>query len=217
MQPHRRLHGVLTSLCFAFVFSGLLQAASAGQNSLTAQEVADGWQLLFDGKTQKGWAPRGAIRWTIEDGALSSVPGSGGGHLATTASFGSFHLKVEFWVDDVANSGVFLRCPPGGEITATNSYEVNIYDAHEKWPTGSINEVAASSGKQKTAGKWNLYEITADGEHLVVRLNGQVTVDVRDSKFKRGPIAIQNLKGEGIVRFRNIKLKPIGRENPVNQ
>jgi hypothetical protein len=188
----------------AFVHLGL-----CADNRLTPQEAADGWQLLFDGKTQNGWAPRGPIKWTVRDGTLSYETGSGGGHLATQAAYANYHLKVEFWVDAVANSGVFLRCPAAGEITATNAYEVNIFDAHEKWPTGSINEVAVAALREKTAGKWNSFEITADGDHLVVRLNGKVTVDTRNSNFKSGPIAIQNLKGEGMVRFRNIKLKLI--------
>jgi hypothetical protein len=89
------------------------------------------------------------------------------------------------------------------------AYEVNIYDAHETWPTGSINEVAKAARREQTVGHWNTYHITAEGDHLVVRLNGQTTVDVKDGKQARGTIALQNLKGEGEVRFRNVKLKPL--------
>ena len=39
-----------------------------------------------------------------------------------------------------ANSGVFIRCPAEGPITQGNAFEVNIYDPHDSWPTGSINE-----------------------------------------------------------------------------
>jgi hypothetical protein len=119
-------------------------------------------------------------------------------------------LHVEFWIDDKANSGVFLRCPPTGDITSANAYEVNIFDPHDKWPSGSINEIAKAKSAQKTVGQWNTYDLTADGDHLVIKLNGNVTVDVRDSKHPRGTIALQNLKGEGDVRFRNVKLKPLG-------
>lgn len=179
-------------------------------NTLTPQEVSEGWILLFDGETTFGWAPRGGTRWVIADGGLCYEPGSGGGALATTTEFADFTLQTEFWIDDVANSGVFVRGPLQGEIAATNAYEVNIFDAHDKWPTGSINEVAKTSQLQKTSGRWNRYEITAEGEHLLVKLNDRTTVDVRDRRFSRGVIALQNFKGEGMVKFRNVKLKPLG-------
>lgn len=191
-------------------------AAEPQHNALTAREVADGWILLFDGESQFGWSERGNIKWEVRDGALCFQPGSGGGHLTTTTEFADYELKADFWIDEVANSGVFLRCPMSGEITAENAYEVNIFDAHEKWPTGSINEVAAATAWQKTSGKWNTYEITAEGERLRIILNGQVTVDARDQRHRRGVIGLQNLKGEGMVRFRNLKLRPLGLKSIFN-
>ena len=42
----------------------------------------------------------------------------------------------------------------------------------------------------KAAGKWNVYEITAQGPHLVVVLNGEKTADVQDSKHLGGSFAL---------------------------
>jgi hypothetical protein len=187
----------------------LVDAAGPKPNSLSPAESADGWTLLFDGQALAGWAPRGDARWSVDQGVIVCKPGTGGGFLSTIQEYADFQLHVEFWIDGTANSGVFLRCPTTGEIAATNAYEVNIYDPHEKWPTGSINEVARTRETQKTAGQWNTYDLTADGDHLVVKLNGKITVDVRDGQRARGTIALQNLKGDGEVRFRNIKLKPL--------
>jgi len=191
-------------------------AEEAKLNTLTPEEISEGWMLLFDGESTFGWEPRVGTKWAVREGALCYEPGSGAGHLATKTEFGDFQLHVEFWVDEVANSGVFLRCPLSGEISGTNSYEVNIYDPHEKWPTGSINEVAKCRELQKTARRWNSYDLTAEGDHLVVRLNGKTTVDAHDSKYARGVIGLQNLKGEGMVRFRNVKLKPLGMKSIFN-
>jgi hypothetical protein len=193
-----------------------VSAAELKTNSLTPQEVSEGWILLFDGETLFGWAPRGDAKWTIADGVIISRPGNGAGMLSTSAEFADYKLKIEFWIDDKANSGVFLRCPLQGEITATNAYEVNIYDPHPKWPTGSINEIARTTGQPKTTGQWNSFEITAEGERLVVRLNGQTTVDVRNSQHARGTIALQKFSSDGQVRFRNIKLKPLGLKSIFN-
>jgi Domain of Unknown Function (DUF1080) len=54
---------------------------------------------------------------------------------------------------------------------------------------------------------WNHYEITADGDHLVVVLNGTKTLDVHDAKFADGRIRLQYQKFP--IEFRNLKLKLI--------
>jgi hypothetical protein len=184
-------------------------------NTLTPKEVSDGWILLFDGETQFGWTPRGDARWQVQNGALAALPGSGKGVLSTTTEFADYSLKAEFRTDDKANSGVFLRYPPSGEVTQAGGYEVNIYDKHEKWPTGSINDVARVKGRPNTVGKWNTFEITADGDHLVVRLNGKKAVDARDTRFARGTVGLQ-YNGEGEVQFRNVKLQPLGLKSLFN-
>jgi 3-keto-disaccharide hydrolase len=211
---------VMRSVTYLFltaiaVAAALGPVAGGQQNQLTSKEVSDGWILLYDGETPFGWAPRGDAKWQVQDGLLAPVPGSGKGVLSTTTEFPNYRLAVEFWVDDTANSGVFLRCPPEGEITQSNAYEVNIYDKHEKWPTGSINDVARVGSQQKTAGKWNTLDISADGDHLVVLLNGKAAVDVRDRKYTRGTVGLQ-YNGEGQVKFRNVKLQPLGLKSIFN-
>ena len=133
---------------------------------LSSAERADGWTLLFDGSSLNGLAPRGEARWEVADGTISAVEGSGRGLIATTAHHANFELRVDFWIDDTANSGVFIRCPAEGPITQGNAFEVNIYDPHDSWPTGSINEVAKIQTMPNTTGKWNTFEIMADGDHL---------------------------------------------------
>jgi len=95
----------------------LTAAASAADapNTLTKAEKAAGWQLLLDGKSMKGWAdlrklsPAGDS-WTIEDGALKSVP-----HpkiredLFTTQSFADFELSWEWKIEAKGNSGLKYR------------------------------------------------------------------------------------------------------------
>jgi hypothetical protein len=206
----------LPRLCAFGIALASSAALCAQPNSLTSQEVADGWLLLFDGQSTFGWSSRGSSQWTAQDGEIKYQSGSGGGYLSTTSEFADYELHAEFWIDEKANSGVFLRCPTSGDITSSNAYEVNIYDPHDKWPTGSINEVAKAREPQKTTGKWNTYDLTAEGDHLVIRLNGKTTVDARDGKNARGTIALQNLKGEGEVRFRNLKLKPLALKSVFN-
>ena len=59
----------------------------------------------------------------------------------------------------------------------------------------------------KAAGKWNTFEITADGRHLVVMLNGQKTVDLRNTMFEEGHFTLQ--WGAGVIKFRKVAVKPL--------
>jgi len=184
--------------------------------SLTSEEIREGWIQLFDGETLFGWAPRESGEWTVRDGAIVALPGRGTGLLSTTTEFADFELQLEFWVTAKANSGVFLRCATEGLITAGNATEVNICDDHPRWPTGSINEVAANPGPVATVDRWNQFHITAVGDLFTVRLNGETVVEARDPRFRRGGIAVQRFDDEGEIRFRHVKLRPLGLHSLFN-
>ena len=96
------------------------------------------------------------------------------------------------------------------KVTATNAYEVNIYDKRPdpSYGTGAIVNVAKVSPMPQAGGKWNVYEITAKGPEFTVTLNGVKTVDgVKDSAHARGPIALQY--ASGVVKFRKLEVKPL--------
>ena len=57
------------------------------------------------------------------------------------------------------------------------------------------------------ADDWNRYQITADGDHIVVELNGETTLDIHDTKFAEGHLRLQYQKFP--IAFRNIKIRPL--------
>ena len=89
---------------------------NAIDNALSPREKAEGWQLLWDGKTSEGW--RGARLntfpekgWTIRDGILTVEKGNGGestngGDIVTTKKYRNFMLSVDFQITQGANSGI---------------------------------------------------------------------------------------------------------------
>ena len=92
------------------------------------------------GQTDFGWKSRGDARWAVKDGLITGSGDNGKvGFLATTSEFGDFELKADVLIDSATNSGIFLRVPREGTISQENAYEVNVYDRHPQWPTGSIN------------------------------------------------------------------------------
>lgn len=189
---------------------------STSLNALSPKEIEQGWIQLFDGTTTFGWQARGGAEWKIMDGTVKGTsPQTGMGMLCTTSEFGDFELHVEAQIDPEANSGIMLRAPVAGDITADNSYEVNIYDKHEKWPTGSINNIQRTKRKVKSVERWIAFDVVADGDHLVVKIDGKKTVDAKDSKHQRGVIALQSW-GVGSIAFRNVRLKPLGGKSLFN-
>lgn len=171
----------------------------------TAGAVDEAWRTLFDGTSLMGWAPVGDANWTLADGAVAADAGTG--FLLTTESYADFDLELEFWVTPDANSGVFIRCTDPVEIGAATCYEVNIFDQRPdpSFRTGAIVNVAQPAVMLETGDRWNKYEISAHGSHLVVKLNGQLTVDAQDDKLAEGPFALQY--GAGRVMFRNVRIR----------
>lgn len=163
------------------------------------------WRTLLDGGSLAGWQSVGDANWQLMDGAVAAD--SGTGFLLTTASYADFDLDLEFWVTPDANSGVFIRCANPSEIGAATCYEVNIFDQRPDptYRTGGIVEVAGPRVVLETGDRWNRYEISAHGTHLVVKLNGQTTVDTNDDKLEAGPFALQY--GAGRVMFRNVRIR----------
>lgn len=90
--------------------------AAPAINQLTDQEKAEGWVLLFDGKTTNGW--RGAHKdafpdygWMVKDGELTVLKSDGsestnGGDIVTTGEYSAFEFSVDFKITEGANSGI---------------------------------------------------------------------------------------------------------------
>ena len=167
-----------------------------------------GWTTLFDGTSLDGWIRVGDANWEIVDGAVQATKGAAS-FLVTSRSYDNFQITLEFWTSDDANSGVFIRCQDPKNITATNAYEVNIYDKRPDpaYRTGAIVDVAQPLVNLNAGGRWNTFDITAQGTKLTVIMNGMKTVDVDHKGHARGPIALQY--GAGTVRFRNVRIRPL--------
>ena len=172
----------------------------------------DGWTTLVDGnKGLENFSQVGEANWTGIDGAIQATAGGKDpAYLVTKVPYKDFQMRVQFWASDDANSGIFMRCQNPQQITDESCYEANIFDQRPDptYATGAIVKVAKLNGPMiKAGGQWNTYDITAKGNRLTVVLNGTKTVDVEDSKFASGPVALQ--WGRGVIKFRKVEIKPL--------
>ena len=197
-----------------FPFDGLAAGLLIGTAVLyagAASGESDGWITLLDSTNKGEWSEVGKANWDMKDGALvaDKLDGKDLSYLVSKNSYKDFEIRAEFWVDDAANSGIFIRCDQSDKIDSKICYEVNIFDKRPDptYGTRAIVDVAKVDPMPKAAGKWNTYEITAKGPHLTVVLNGQKTADVDDSKHLSGPFALQY--GSGVVKFRKVQIKPL--------
>jgi len=192
-----------SAMTLGLLFSGLgvlgLSHEAAGQGG--------GMTMLSDGTNIENFAQAGNANWRV--GERTIYADRGVGFLVTKQSYGDFRLRAEVWVDDIANSGIFIRCDDPEQPGANTCYEVNIWDTRPDpaYGTGAIVNVAKVNPMPKAGLNWNVMEIEARGTQLTVKLNGKQTVSVSDSKHARGRIAFQY--GQGVVRWRKIEIQPL--------
>jgi hypothetical protein len=106
-------------------------------NTLTPQEKAQGWHLLFDGRTTSGWhSTHGpdfpATGWDVKDGLLSVTEhggeeGGNAGDILSTRKYANFELSVDFRITPGANFGIKYFVDPaftpghGGHVPTSAS------------------------------------------------------------------------------------------------
>lgn len=167
----------------------------------------EGWTTLFDGRNIDAFEQVGDANWTLADGVVQADRGTG--FLVTRSRYADFQIRAEFWADEKANSGIYMRCQDPKKITDESCYEANIFDQRpdQTYATGAMTKFAPSLAPTKVAGRWSTFEITARGPHLVVVLNGVKTVDLHNGRFASGPIALQ--RAAGVVKFRKVQVRPL--------
>ena len=206
-MKHPSIRHLAGTAALAIACAGLVGAPPA-------RAQGEGWKVLFDGKSLDNFNKVGEANWRIEEGAV--VADKGSGFLVSKEAYGDYQLRVEFWADEDANSGIYMRCSNPTEITDKSCYEANIYEKRPDptFGTGAIVHLAKVEPMPKVGGKWSTYEITAKGPELTVVLNGQTTVNgAKDDKLKSGPIALQYgasvVKDKGVIKFRKVEIKPL--------
>jgi hypothetical protein len=217
MTPHRLPQPVLAAVLLAAAtwLAAAGPLAAAEHNTLSPEELAEGWILLFDGQTLFGWRAAHEADWRVEDGAIVATEGKTPGLLHTTSQWGNFVLKLDFRSEPGANSGVFLRTSPNPPDAPGRYYEINIADwGKNDWPTGSLVHYQKTEAAFDSE-DWQSMEITADGGTFRVAIDGKPALEYDDpSPLGRGFIGLQWRRGK--IEFRNVKLKPLGTKSLFN-
>ena len=201
-------------------FKGDVFVVSTLKNELTDLEKKNGWKLLFDGKTNRGWV--GAYKntfpekgWNINDGVLTIQKSDGSesnsfGDIVTTEMYSAFDLAFDFKITEGANSGVkyFVTLSEGNKGSAIGLEYQILDDAKHPDAKQGIdgNRTLASlydlikANKQprfvRKPGEWNQGRVVVYPDNRVEHyINGVKVVEyVRGSKEYRDLVAISKYK-----------------------
>jgi len=199
----------------------------SGANRLSTEEISNGWELLFDGYSSRGW--RGITRdefpslgWEILSGELRTIAVDGsestnGGDVITLKEYGpDFELSWEWkMLTKGGNSGVkyFVK----ENLTTNGNYGYGLEyqildDMNHPWmlegkmqpddyhTIGSLYEFfPASEVKQvKPLGEWNVSRIVSKDMHVEHWLNGEKIL-----QYDRGGRKFQKMLKKS--KFRDIE------------
>ena len=199
-----------------------LHTAFGAINTLTSEEKAAGWQLLFNGKDLSGWhnfrAKDIKPGWQVRDGNLMCVDPHNAGDLCTDKQFDWFELSLEYSISEGGNSGIMYHVTDEEGSTWATGPEFQLEDnekAADKIRCGWLYAlyqppIDPKTGKildaTKPVGQWNQVRLIVSPEKCSHAINGVTYFEyvlgsddfkqrVKDSKFGSMPRFAQSDTG----------------------
>lgn len=160
------------------------------QNTLSAREKAEGWTLLFDGKSTSGWKGFGKAAfpdqgWIVEDGTIKGL-GKKGGDIITTTSYGDFEFAWDWRLSFQGNSGIkyFVdegRGNAGGaighEYQTIDDDNYTVMSLTDRQKTGAWYDVIPPAKRAANpVGTWNTSRLVVRGNTVEHWLNGTLVL-----------------------------------------
>ena len=168
----------------------------------------DGWVSMFDGKTLNGWkATDNPDSWKVKDGAI--VGDGERSHLFwMTEQCENCAFKAKVRLNHGGNSGMYFRAEfvPGWP----KGYEAQVDNTHsDPKRTGSLYNFANVTEQLVPDDTWWDQEIIADGNHIIIKVNGKTTVDYVDEKntYTKGYLALQQHNKGSVVEYKDLMFK----------
>jgi hypothetical protein len=160
-------------------------------NTLTPDEAASGWRLLFDGKSTAGWrgyrSKTAPGSWKVENGSLLSrrQMGVSSGDIITTDQFDDFELLVDWKMTKGNNSGIIYRATEEHDQVWQSGPEYQVLD--NSGHLDGLNKLASAGAcyavfapvkdMARPVGEWNTAKIVARGKHVEHWLNGEKVLE----------------------------------------
>jgi hypothetical protein len=171
---------------------------------------------IFDGKTLKGWTPAPGGKWEVKDGAIvGTSPKSERRHgiLLTDKQYSNFVVKAKFRVHS-GDSGFYFRAERVKSAVSVHGFQVEVDTSQE---TGGLYETGGRAWVHRPTaevikkrkykkGEWTDLELSANGGHIVVKINGVISTELKNDKSRtKGHIGLQLHGGQVMhVEYKDI-------------
>ena len=245
------LSGVLAAASGCSMFSGHKNEACCGDQPACAQAAAcaaqcplnpvhpdsRNWSSLFNLSLDNAVFTKGV--WFIDNkGNLTANKDEA---IWTTRDYENFVLDLEYTCDPAANSGVLIYAsdlanwiPGTVEIQILDNNDPHwIKEAPFTKNGGLYGHLPPKVNNVKPAGEWNRMTVTAQGKHITVAVNGEITVDTDLSQWTsakknpdgtdippwlsrpwaelptKGRIGLQGKHGNAAIYFRCVRIKEL--------
>jgi hypothetical protein len=181
------------------------------------KKVKDGKVIAYYGVMSDGHEEP---LWHVEDGLLiGSGPHS---HLfSERGDYQNFRYRVVAMINDKGNSGQYFRTAFGPDFP--KGYEAQIDATHsDPIRTGSLypstrglrkhmKEITVMNVAPHKPDEWFTQEVIARGNHIIIKVNGQTTVDWHDPDYtyKKGHFALQGHNVGTVVKFKKVEVKEL--------
>jgi Domain of Unknown Function (DUF1080) len=204
----------IASRCSIFAGCALLVLAVAMSSSADDKKLEEGWISLFNGKDLTGWKASEKVEWKIEEGAIITPPIRS--HLFTDKQFKNFELKIDALTTPGSNSGIYFHT--AYEDTFPNTgYEVQVNQTHtDPVKSGSLYFAVKLFSTPVKDNEWYTYHITVKGKSVNVKINDKTLYEFVEPegvsgkrRFGQGSIALQGHDPKSVVKFKNIRIKPL--------
>jgi HEAT repeat protein len=169
-----------------------------------------GFVALFNGRDLTGWEPHPSdkARWEVKDGVL--IGGGGAGCLFSKHDdYENFDFLIEAKINEGGNSGQYFRARFGPAYPQGYEAQINRDAATDGYGTGSLYGIVRVTEKLHKPDEWFTQEVIADGDHIVIKVNGKVVVDAHDKKHTKGRLALQAHDAKTVVCFRRVEVKEL--------
>jgi len=186
------MKNIMVLFCMAALAFACGPKKSETLNELTEAQKADGWKLLFDGKTMNGWRifkGKENDTWEVLNGTLHCKPvtetSSKRSDLMTTEQYKNFELAFDWKIPKGANSGVMFHVTEDFDLPYASGPEYQIIDdagypggVEPKNQTASNYDVHVTEGAKINAiGEWNTSKIVVNGNKVQHYINGDKVVE----------------------------------------
>lgn len=196
---------------FAFVLLAVVGCSpEASVKSPSAAVQDEGWVSLFNGKDLTGWKANEPASWTVVDGMIH---GEGAvSHLYyMDKEFENFAYKADVRLTPGSNSGMYFRTN-WVDKGYPKIYEAQLNNSHkDPKRTGSLYNFVDVTEQLVPDDTWFTQEVIADGNHIIVKVNGKTVVDYVDEAktHMKGYFAFQQHDPNSKVDIKNIMVRPL--------